>query len=105
MVVSLEAIFLSTFVLISQNRQAVLSDRRAKVDLQVDMLAEQEVTKLMNLILDIHTHLGLSHPSDPEISAMRRRTDIDQVLDQIAAEQHLAPDAASGPDSAADTEA
>ena len=94
------------FVLISQNRQAMLADRRAKVDLQVDMLAEQEVTKLMNLVPQIHHHLGLSHPDDPEISAMRRRTDIEHVLDKIdEAEQKLAPESAKGPDGAADTEA
>ena len=106
MVVSLEAIFLATFVLISQNRQAVLADKRAKVDLQVDMLAEQEVTKLMNLVLQIHHHLGLSRPDDPEIDAMRRRTDIGRVLNKIdEAEQRVAPESAKGPDSAADTEA
>lgn len=42
MIASLEAIFLSTFVLVSQNHQALQSDRRAKVDLQVNMVAEQE---------------------------------------------------------------
>src|SRR5688572_7043773 len=42
MVVSLEAIFLSIFVLISQNRQAMLADKRAKLDLQVNMIAEDE---------------------------------------------------------------
>jgi uncharacterized membrane protein len=105
MVVSLEAIFLATFVLISQNRQALLADKRAKVDLQVDMLSEQEVTKLMNLVLDMHQHLGLSRPNDPEISAMRRRTDIDDVLDKIdEAEQRLDPESARGPSSAVDTE-
>jgi uncharacterized membrane protein len=106
MVVSLEAIFLATFVLISQNRQAALADKRARVDLQLDMLAEQEVTKLMNLVLEIHNHLGLSEPDDPEISEMRHRTDIDQVLDKIdEAEQNHDPARARGPDSAADTEA
>jgi uncharacterized membrane protein len=106
MVVSLEAIFLATFVLISQNRQAALADKRAKVDLQLDMLAEQEVTKVMNLVLEIHNHLGLSAPDDPEIREMRRRTDIDQVLDKIdEAEQNHDPASARGPDSAVDTEA
>jgi uncharacterized membrane protein len=83
MVVSLEAIFLATFVLISQNRQATLADKRAKVDLQVDLLAEEEVTAMMNLILEIHDHLGLSHHNDPEIEQLRERTDLNTVLDEI----------------------
>src|SRR5436853_58446 len=46
-VVSLEAIFLSTFVLVSQNRQAALSDRRSDLDLQIDLLSEREVTRIL----------------------------------------------------------
>ncbi|MEX0750641.1 MAG: DUF1003 domain-containing protein, partial [Dehalococcoidia bacterium] len=44
MIVSLEAIFLSTFVLVSQNRQAAAADRRARVDLQINVIAERELT-------------------------------------------------------------
>ena len=106
MCVSLEAIFLAIFVLISQNRQALLADKRAKVNLQVDMLAEREVTKLMALVLEIHDHLGLSHPGDTEIHQMQRTTDIVKVLDQIdEAEQAVSPESAKGPSSAVDTEA
>ncbi len=66
MVVSLEAIFLSTFVLITQNRQAVAADRRAKVDLQINMIAEREVTKLIEMVSHIHKHLGIDQPEhDP----------------------------------------
>ncbi|HYG36528.1 MAG TPA: DUF1003 domain-containing protein, partial [Clostridia bacterium] len=50
MVASVEAIFLSTFVLISQNRMAALADRRADLDLQVSLLSEHEVTKLITLV-------------------------------------------------------
>src|SRR5579885_3705817 len=46
MVVSLEAIFLATFVLLSQNRQALQSDQRARIDLQLAVLSEQEVTTI-----------------------------------------------------------
>ncbi|MFL5472011.1 MAG: DUF1003 domain-containing protein, partial [Gemmatimonadales bacterium] len=49
MLASVEAIFLSTFVLISQNRMAVLADRRADLDLQISLLAEHEVTRLIAL--------------------------------------------------------
>src|SRR5437764_1210057 len=59
MAVSLEAIFLSTFVLISENRQAVLSDKRAKLDLEVSMISEREVTKLISMVARVADHLGI----------------------------------------------
>ena len=50
MVASVEAIFLSTFVLISQNRMAAAADERADLDLQISLLAEHEVTRLVTLV-------------------------------------------------------
>jgi len=79
MIVSLEAIFLSTFVLISQNRQAMRSERRARVDLQVDMIAEQEITKLMQLVMEIHGHLGIHRQHDPELQNMQKPTSIEHL--------------------------
>lgn len=102
MIVSLEAIFLSTFVLISQNRQAVAADRRAKVDLQVNMIAEREITKLFQMVSDIHDHLGITSPHDEELEEMKKPTQVDKLADAMdAAEQNGAPE---GPESAADTE-
>ena len=49
-IVSLEAIFLSTFVLVSQNRQAELADRRSELDLQINLLTEYELTRTLTLI-------------------------------------------------------
>jgi uncharacterized membrane protein len=48
--VSLEAIFLSTFILISQNHETRLSERRNQLDLQVNLLSEQENTKMLTII-------------------------------------------------------
>jgi uncharacterized membrane protein len=105
MIVSLEAIFLSTFVLISQNRQAVLSDKRAKLDLQVNAIAEEEITKLMDLVADIHEHLGLSNPEDDDLDKMRAQTRLTELVDVMEqAEQGSGPSRDSGPKSAADTE-
>jgi len=81
MVVSLEAIFLSTFILMSENRQARLADRRARVNLQVDMIAEREVTKMMELIVSIHDHLGIPRPQDQELSQMQKPTNIDHLTE------------------------
>jgi uncharacterized membrane protein len=106
MVVSLEAIFLSTFVLIAQNHQAIVADRRAKVDLQVDMIAEREVTKLIKLVSHIHEHLGIDQPKhDHELEEMKKPMHVERVADAIdAAEQDVDPEKAGGPESAADTE-
>jgi uncharacterized membrane protein len=72
MVASVEAIFLSTFVLISQNRMAAISEQRAQLDLQISLLAEHEVTRLLRIQTEIAEKLGidLSRHSDlPELSA------------------------------------
>lgn len=103
MIVSLEAIFLSAFVLISENRQAMQSDRRAKVDLQVNLIAEQEITKIMSLVAELHAHLGLSGADDEELKQMRRETRVGHLaaaVDEAEAETR----SAKGSRSAADTE-
>jgi uncharacterized membrane protein len=82
-VVSLEAIFLSTFVLITENRQAQQSDRRAKVDLQVNLIAEQEITKIMSLVADIHERLGLRGEHDQELEHMRKETRVGHLADAV----------------------
>ncbi len=102
MVVSLEAIFLSTFVLISQNRQALQSDRRAKVDLQVNMISEQEITKLVTLVAEMHKFLGLRDKADPELEQMQQDTHVGHLADAV--DEAEAGTDAKGPRSAADTE-
>ena len=105
MIVSLEAIFLATFLLISQNRQALLSDKRAKIDLQINLISEQEVTKLVAMVADIYRHLGIEN-QDEELERMQEPTHVRELADAVdAAEQKLTRDRAEGPSSAADTEA
>jgi uncharacterized membrane protein len=60
LVVSLEAIFLSTFVMISQNRQAAVADARAQADYRVNVRAEAEVTKLLHLVEALVAHHALT---------------------------------------------
>ncbi len=104
MVVSLEAIFLSTFVLISQNRQAIRADRRAKVDLQVNLIAEQEVTKLIQLVAAIHDHLGLRNEPDQELKAMTNPTYVEDLADAAdRAEDKQDPGSTADPSIAAGT--
>jgi len=83
MIVSLEAIFLSTFVLVTQNRQAAAADRRARVDLQVNVIAEREVTRLIQLVAEIHKHLGLPDTSERELREMEAPTRVADLADAI----------------------
>jgi uncharacterized membrane protein len=85
LIVSLEAIFLSTFVLLSQNRQAEVADRRADLDLQINLLTEYEVTRVLTLVDAIADHLGLEAGGDPEIDELKKDVAPEQVLREIAA--------------------
>jgi uncharacterized membrane protein len=82
LVVSLEAIFLSTFILISQNRQSRVADRRNLLDLQIDLLAEQENTKLLTLLTRIAEKVGVEL-KDAETAALEQTTRCDQLVEQI----------------------
>jgi uncharacterized membrane protein len=83
MIVSLEAIFLSIIVLISQNRAAKIADLREEIDLQVNVKAEQEITKLLIILDRIHDHLGLPPEDDEELVIMKQKTDLDEIEREI----------------------
>jgi uncharacterized membrane protein len=83
MVASVEAIFLSTFVLITQNRMAALVEKRAELDLQVSLLAEHEITRLIHLVSAIGEHLGLEEANDPELAELKKDVHPERVLDKI----------------------
>lgn len=85
MVASVEAIFLSTFVLISQNRMAAIADKRADLDLQISLLAEHEVTKLVELTSAIAESLGVRSSADPELDEITQDVAPEAVLDEIEA--------------------
>lgn len=84
---SAEAIFLSTFVLISQNRMAAASDKRADLDLQVSLLAEHEVTRLVTLVAAIAAKMEIKTDADAEIEEMERDVAPEAVLDEIEANE------------------
>jgi uncharacterized membrane protein len=83
MVASVEAIFLSTFVLITQNRMAATADRRAQLDLQINLLAEHEVTKLIRMISAVADRLNVATESGPEIEELKSDIAPEAVLDEI----------------------
>jgi uncharacterized membrane protein len=83
MVASVEAIFLSTFVLISQNRMTAEADERAELDLQVGLLTEHEVTRLVTLVAAIARTLDLEEARDPEIPELEQDVLPEQVMDAL----------------------
>lgn len=77
MTVSLEAIFLALFVLASQNRLARQADKRSHLDLQIDLLAEREMTAVLQLLQDIAQHLAVPTTVTPEqLRDLMTKTDL-----------------------------
>ena len=85
MAASVEAIFLSTFVLISQNRMQAEADRRADLDVQISLLTEHEVTKLLTLTDAIAQKLEIVAPA--EIHDVKRDVAPEDVLDKLDEQQ------------------
>jgi uncharacterized membrane protein len=83
LIVSLEAIFLSTFILISQNHDARISERRNHLDLQVNLLTEQENTKMLKLLQNIAEKLGANLQDDPSLQVLEQSTRPEKLVDQI----------------------
>ena len=86
MIVSLEAIFLSVIVLISQNRAAHVAELREEIDLQINVKAEQEITKLLIILDRVHDHLGLPPEDDEELVIMKQKTDLDEIERELIQE-------------------
>jgi len=87
MIVSLEAIFLSTFVLVSQNRMGFLAERRAELDVHVNLLAEREVTNLLILTQAIVEHLGVGVTLPADIDELKQDVSPAQVLQKLEAKE------------------
>ena len=80
---SIEAIFLSTFVLISQNRMGALADKRADLDLHINLLAEHELTKLSVLVAAIADKLDVRSEADDAMEEVKQDVDPVAVLKAI----------------------
>jgi uncharacterized membrane protein len=83
---SVEAIFLSTFVLISQNKMAGAADKRADLDLQINLLAEHELTKVAGMVASIMEHLGMAAYQDREVGEITQDIAPEAVLDELEQE-------------------
>ena len=83
MVVSLEAIFLSTFVLISQNRLGKETERRADLDLHIGLLTEHELTRVLQMLDVIQDKLGIVDHENSELADLEMETKPEDVLAEI----------------------
>jgi uncharacterized membrane protein len=83
MIVSLEAIFLATFVLISQNRMTLAADQRADLDLQIDLLSEYEITRILTLVDAMADRMGIKEARDPETDDLKRDVGPGEVLREM----------------------
>jgi uncharacterized membrane protein len=83
--VAMEVVFLSTFVLMSQNRQSHQADHRAHLHLQIGLLAEQETTKILQMFHKVCEHLGIEKEvRDQELKEMAGETEVGVLAQELA---------------------
>ncbi|OGG79544.1 hypothetical protein A3A39_00855 [Candidatus Kaiserbacteria bacterium RIFCSPLOWO2_01_FULL_54_13] len=85
-IVSLEAIALSVIVLMSQNRQSRVADLRQKMDFEIDVRAEGEITKILELLAELHKKAGLGK-KDKELQEMLEKTDLQKLEEEVKSRQ------------------
>ena len=83
MIVSLEAIFLSTFVLISQNRIGEETERRADLDLHIGLLTEHELTRVLQMLDAIQDKLNIIDHANSDLADLEMETKPEDVLAEI----------------------
>ena len=83
MVVSLEAIFLSIFVLLAQKREAAIAELREEIALQVGLWTELEVTKTLQLVTGLYRRLGHPIADDPDLKEMLRPLDVKGIENRL----------------------
>ena len=85
-IVSLEAIFLSIFVLMAQQRESAIAELREELGLQVSLRVEQEVTKTLQLVAGLYTRLGHRVSDDPELLHMLQPLDVKAIERDLLAQ-------------------
>ncbi len=84
MIVSVEGVLLSTFVLMKQNRMQRRSDIRDQLNLQIDLLSEKEITKTLQLLRAICRHLDIAEAElDPELIEMANTTSVNTLAERV----------------------
>jgi uncharacterized membrane protein len=87
-IVSLEAIFLSIFVLMTQSRESKIGELREELTLQVNLRIEEEVTKTLHLVAGLYSRLGLVLADDPELKSMLEPLDPKRIEEDLAEQIH-----------------
>lgn len=80
---SVEAIFISSFILVSQTRRAEVDKRRAELDLQINLLAEHELTKAITLLIRIADKLDIGTSSDADVEASQEEVDPEELPSEL----------------------
>jgi len=83
MVLSIFAIILSVSVIMNQNRRGRIEKIRQQVEFEVNVRAENEVTKVLNMLHQIHQHLGMENIEDKELEAMKAATDLKKIHETL----------------------
>ncbi len=83
MAASVEAIFLSTFILITQNRMQAQADRRADLALQINLLSEHEITRLVQMVSEIGDRLGSETAKRSDLKDLKQDVKPEDVLDAL----------------------
>ena len=84
-VASVECVFMTIFVLINQRVEARAADRRADLDVQISLLTEHELTRVITMVHAIADKLGVEVPDDSEIQHLEKDVAPEEVLDALAA--------------------
>ena len=105
MIVSLEAIVLTLFVMRSQTRMSVQAEQRAQLDQQINLLAEQELTAILRVLCAIGERLDIDVAScDPHVEQFRSRTDVRAIAAELDSEKAKDSERAKDSDRANDSE-
>ena len=88
MIVSLEAIILTSLVLLTENKQSQQADKRAKIDLVVNMIAESENTTTLQMLKNIQQKLGIKSRESDEAKSLFKRTEIKRISNEIEKAEH-----------------
>jgi uncharacterized membrane protein len=83
MIVSLEAIFLTLFVLIAQNRMSHEADKRDALDLEVNLLAERESTMVLRILGDISSNLGVKTRASKDLAELLKETRVEELAKKL----------------------
>lgn len=84
MTVSLEGVLLTTFVLMKQNRMSQRADARNQLNLQIDMLSEREITKILQMLTQVCEHMGIEGTAkEPETRQLSQETSVDLLAQEL----------------------